>query len=66
MADDGQEQAVPGQLLVGQAPQTVQGAPGEALERPPIVDPRLDPEQVYATPAWRREPTSEYDPRKGR
>lgn len=54
------------QIIAGTIPATVPGKPGEALEKPPIIDPRQDPESVYATPTWRREPTSEYDPRKGR
>ncbi|MGI3900532.1 MAG: hypothetical protein ACRYGP_28310 [Janthinobacterium lividum] len=53
-------------FFIGQIPDTVPGRPGEAREKRPDVDPRMDPEQVYATPAWRREPTTEFDPRKGR
>lgn len=53
-------------IIAGTLPATVPGKPAEGFEKPPIVDPRQDPEIVYATSAWRREPTSEYDPRKGR
>ena len=53
-------------FLVGVIPDTVPGQPGEGREQRPVVDARVDPEQVYATPAWRREPTTDFDPRKGR
>lgn len=53
-------------FIVGQIPDTVPGQPGEGREQQRIIDPRADPEQVYATPRWRREPTTDFDPRKGR
>ncbi len=39
---------------------------GEAREIPVTPYPNQDPEQRYAEPTWRSEPTSELDPRKGR
>ena len=39
---------------------------GEGREIPVSPFPNQNPEPFYANPAWRSEPTSEVDPRKGR
>lgn len=46
-------------------PPPVPADPSEGRERYGP-DRRVDPDPRYATPEWRREPTTEFDPRKGR
>jgi len=40
--------------------------PGEGQERKPPARQPDDFDQRHASPDWRREPTSQFDPRKGR
>ena len=53
-------------LIVDTSLPALPTSPAEGREWPVSPFVYADPEQVYAEPNWRTEPTTEMDPRKGR